>query len=231
MGSMVQITARDGGTFDAYLATAQGGSGPALVLIQEIFGVNHLMRYQADCFAAKGFTVIVPDLFWRQEPGVMITDQSEADWQKAFQLFQGFDADKGVEDIAATVDYIRGQSSTGKVGAIGWCLGGRLAFLTAARTNIDAAVAYYGVALDDNLGEAASMGGKLLMHVAAKDDFVPPESQEKIKSALADNPKVELHVYEGCNHAFARPGGANFVQEAALKADDRTLAFLKSTIA
>jgi len=231
VGSKVQITAKDGGTFEAYVARPRGGSGPALVLIQEIFGVNHLMRYQADCFAAKGFTVVVPDLFWRQEPGIMLTDQSEADWQRAFELFQGFDVDKGVDDIAQTVAYARGESSTGKVGAIGWCLGGRLAFLTAARTDIDASVSYYGVMLDEHLGEAGNISGKVLMHVAAKDDFVPPEAQAKIKDGLSGNPQVELHVYEGCNHAFARPGGGNFVQEAALKADDRTLAFLNETIA
>src|SRR5205085_12497952 len=140
----------------AYVARpARGGPTPAVVVIQEIFGVNRFVREVADQLAADGYLAIAPDLFWRIEPGVDITDQSEAEWQKAFSLMNAFDLDKGVEDIAATIASVRKDPAcSGKVGAVGYCLGGRLAYLTAARTDADASVAYYPVAVDCLLGEA-----------------------------------------------------------------------------
>lgn len=226
---MVKIQAKDGGTFDAYLATPPSGSGPALVLIQEIFGINNLLRYQADCYAAQGFTVLVPDLFWRQKPGVQLTDKTQEDWNAAFELMQGMDQDKAIEDIDATLAEAR-KRGNGKVGVVGWCLGGRLAYLTAARCTPDAAVGYYGVMLGQSLDEAANIKTPLMLHIASEDEYVPKEEQEQIKAGLAGNDKVTVHVYEGQNHAFARPMGDNYDQAAARIADQRTLDFLKANL-
>ena len=134
----VTIRAADGGSFKAYLATPKGAKGPGIVLIQEIFGVNKVMRDLADGFAAAGYVVLCPDLFWRQEPGVDITDQSKAEWDKAFSLYQGFNVDKGVDDLKATLAALRQHPAcSGKVGSVGYCLGGKLAYLMATRSDSD----------------------------------------------------------------------------------------------
>jgi len=133
MGSYVEITASDGaGTMRAYLATPERGSGPGLVLLQEIFGVNAFMKDMADYFAEEGYVVMVPDLFWRIEPGVEL-GSSEEERAKAFDLYGKLDVDKSVEDVAATIAALRAhEAQAGKVGAVGYCLGGKLLAFAAA---------------------------------------------------------------------------------------------------
>ncbi len=224
----VTIRASDGGSFGAYLATPKSGKGPGIVLIQEIFGVNKVMRDLADGFAAQGYTVICPDLFWRQEPGIQITDKTEAEWKRAFQLFQGFNVDKGVDDLKATLATLRKHPAcSGKVGSVGYCLGGKLAYLMATRSDADANVGYYGVGIQDLLGEAKGIKKPLLLHVAEKDQFVPPEAQAKVKAALTGNPLVTIHSYAGIDHAFARVGGQHYDKAAADLANQRTSTFFK----
>ena len=224
----VTIRAADGGSFSAYLATPKSGKGPGIVLIQEIFGVNKVMRDLADGFAAQGYTVMCPDLFWRQEPGVQITDKTEAEWKKAFSLMQGFNTAKGVDDLKATLATLRKhQACTGKVGSIGYCLGGKLAFLMATRSDSDANVGYYGVGLQDSLGEAKNIKKPLLLHIAEKDQFVPPEAQKKVIEALTGNKLVIIYTYPGADHAFARIGGQHYDKKAADLANQRTAEFLK----
>ena len=224
----VTIRAADGGSFSAYLATPKSGKGPGIVLIQEIFGVNKVMRDLADGFAAQGNTVMCPDLFWHQEPGVQITDKTEAEWKKAFSLMQGFNTAKGVDDLKATLATLRKhQACTGKVGSIGYCLGGKLAFLMATRSDSDANVGYYGVGLQDSLGEAKNIKKPLLLHIAEKDQFVPPEAQKKVIEALKGNKLVIIYTYPGADHAFARIGGQHYDKKAADLANQRTAEFLK----
>ena len=225
----VTIRASDGsGSFKAYLATPKSGKGPGILLIQEIFGINKVMRDLADGYAARGYTVMCPDLFWRQEPGVDITDQTKAEWDKAFKLFQGFDTDKGVDDLKATLAALRGHAaSTGKAGAVGYCLGGKLAYLMAARSDSDANVGYYAVGLADLLDEAKNIRKPLLLHVANKDQFVPPEAQAKVKAALQGNAQVTLCDYAQQDHAFARLGGEHYDKAAADLANQRTADFFK----
>ena len=224
----VTIRAADGGSFSAYLATPKSGKGPGIVLIQEIFGVNKVMRDLADGFAAQGYTVMCPDLFWRQEPGVQITDKTEAEWKKAFSLMQGFNTAKGVDDLKATLATLRKhQACTGKVGSIGYCLGGKLAFLMATRSDSDANVGYYGVGLQDSLGEAKNIKKPLLLHIAEKDQFSPPEAQKKVTEGLKGNKLVTIHTYPGADHAFARIGGQHYDKKAADLANQRTAEFLK----
>jgi carboxymethylenebutenolidase len=230
-GSEIQIKANDGGTFSAYVARPKAAKAPGVVVIQEIFGVNKNIREIADGLAEQGYIAIAPDLFWRQEPGIQLTDQSEAEWKRAFELYQGFNVDKGVDDIAATIKALRADAGhNGKVGAVGYCLGGFLAYLTATRTDADASVGYYGVAIESKLDEAKNIKGTLLLHVAAKDQFVPPPAQEAIKAGLGGNPKVAIHVYEGQDHAFARPGGQHYDKAAADLANQRTRDFFKANL-
>jgi carboxymethylenebutenolidase len=220
------------GSFSAYHATPPGGAQnkPGIVLIQEIFGVNKVMRDLADGYAALGYSVLCPDLFWRQEPGIQITDQTEAEWKKAFQLFQGFDVDKGVEDLKATLAHLRAlPGATGKAGSVGYCLGGKLAFLMATRSTVDCSVGYYGVGIEQLLDEVVRC--PLLLHIAEKDSFVPPEAQAQIKARLANNPKVTIETYPGVDHAFARVGGQHYDPAAAKLANDRTAAFFKKHLA
>ena len=220
------------GAFGAYLAVPEKTPAPGIVVAQEIFGVNQVMRDVCDWLASEGYLACCPDVFWRIEPGIQLTDKTQAEWARAFELFGLFDVDKGVEDLKATLAHLRGRAEcTGKVGSIGYCLGGKLAFLMATRSDSDANVSYYGVGLNDLLGEIDRISKPLMLHIASKDQFVPPEAQEAIKAALADHPQVTVHVHEGQDHAFARPGGEHYDRAAAEFANERSLAHLKDALA
>ena len=219
-------------SFRAYVSRPATPRAPGLVVIQEIFGVNAVMRELADGYAAAGYLAVCPDLFWRIEPGIDITDQSPAEWERAFSLFKAFDVDQGVKDIAATLSHVRSDPAcSGKVGAVGFCLGGLLAFLTATRTDADASVSYYGVGLDNAVAEAGKLTRPVLLHIAEEDSFVPKPAQEAIVAALKGNPLVEIHTYPGRNHAFARRGGEHHHAADAELANQRTLAFLARNLA
>ncbi len=230
MGERITISV-EGGSFAAYVARPAKPRAPAVVVLQEIFGVNQVMRDITDGLAGQGYLAICPDLFWRIEPGIDITDKTDAEWKRAFELFNAFDVDTGMGDIAATIDTIRKDAgSTGKVGAVGFCLGGLLAFLTACRTDADAAVSYYGVGIDGRVAEAEKLACPLLMHIAEEDQFVPKPAQALILAALKDHPQIEIHTYPGCDHAFARPGGQHHDEAAARLAGGRSLAFFQRTL-
>ena len=220
------------GSFSGYLAKPDGdGPFPAIVVIQEIFGVNAVMRGICDDLAKQGYLALSPDLFWRIEPGVDITDQSEEEWAKAFELFNAFDVDKGMVDVQATIDAARKlPGANGKVGAVGYCLGGQLAYLTAARTDADAAVGFYGVNLQNLTGEASNISKPLMLHIAGKDEFVPADAQAAIHAGLDNHARVTLHDYPERDHAFARVGGAHYDKGDADLANGRTLEFFKANL-
>lgn len=223
---MIRIKAFDGGEFDCYLAIARGGKGPGIVLLQEIFGVNKVMRDIADWYAERGFTVICPDLFWRQEPGLQLTDQTQEEWQHGFRLYQGLDEVKAVEDSAAAMAFLRQHPAcTGKVGAVGYCLGGRLAYLIAVRFDPDCSVGYYGVGIENLLEEIFGLKGRLMLHIAGKDKLCDPIAQAKIHAALDSNPAVFIHDYPENDHAFARKGGEHYDARIAELANLRSLDF------
>lgn len=231
MGEMTTIKTQDG-DFAAYVARPSNPKAPAVVVIQEIFGVNAVMRGVCDELAAAGFLAVCPDLFWRIEPGVDITDQSEAEWKKAFELYNAFDVDAGVKDIAATIDHVRGLAEcNGKVGVVGYCLGGLLAFLTSTRTDSDASVGYYGVGIEKHLVEADKLAHPLMIHIAEEDGFVPKEAQALILSKLKNHPQVQAYTYPGRDHAFARVGGEHYDAADAKLANGRTLAFFQQHLA
>ena len=219
------------GQFSAYLASPQSGSGAGVLVIQEIFGVNQDMRDHCDALAAEGYFALCPDIFWRQEPGVQITDQSEEEWQQAFSLFQGFDVDKGVEDLIVSLKHLRAiEGCNGKVGTIGFCLGGKLVYLMAARSDADCNVSYYGVGLEELLGEADQIKSPTLLHIAEEDEFCPKEAQAKVKAALADHSQVTIHSYAGANHAFARHNGVHYDAAATSSAEERTRACFSAAL-
>lgn len=228
----ITIASADGsGSFGAYLSLPVRGSGPGLVLAQEIFGVNATMRELADYYAEEGYVVLVPDLFWRQEPGIQLGYTPE-DWQRAFALYQGFDVDRGMADLQSAITALRGRSEVqgAKVGVVGYCLGGKLAYLAACRTDCDVAVGYYGVGIEDALDESGRIRRPLALHIAELDKFCPPPARERILRTLGGKPGVELHVYPGADHAFARKDGEHFHKPSALMAHQRTIATLKSAI-
>lgn len=229
MNKEVKIQSADGkGTFSAFMSCPETDAPvPAVIVIQEIFGVNKVMRDICGNVAQAGYLAICPDMFWRQEPNVRLTDKSEAEWERALQLYQGFDIGKGIEDLKATLAFMRrSKDCSGKVGTIGYCLGGKLAYLMATRTGADCNVSYYGVGIEDMVGEAGTISKPLLMHMAEKDKFVPPPAQAKIIQALRTNKHAEIHVYPAVNHAFARVGGEHYNKAAANLANGRTAGFL-----
>ena len=227
----ITIPATDGsGSFGAYLSFPASGTGPGIVLAQEIFGVNQTMRDVADYYAEEGYVVLVPDLFWRQAPGVQL-GYSPEDWQRAFGFYQGFNEAKGVEDLQASLAALRARPEfTGKAGVLGFCLGGKLAYLAACRTDADVAVGYYGVGIEAALGEARNIRGRLVLHIAENDQFCPPAAREAILGALSGREGTELYVYPGVDHAFARVGGDHFHKPSALMAHQRSVTAFKAAM-
>jgi carboxymethylenebutenolidase len=226
----VTIASHDGQSFSAYLAVPAAGHGPGLVLCQEIFGINDFMRRTAQALAEEGYVVLAPDLFWRQQPGIQLTD-GPADMPHAFELYQRFDVELGVKDIASTLVALRAlPEQRGGAGVLGYCLGGKLAYLAACRTDADVAIGYYGVGIEDSLEEAANLRGRLVLHIAEQDGFCPPPARQRILEALGGKANVELYVYPGMDHAFARTGGAHYDKPSALMAHQRSMAALQRVI-
>lgn len=234
MTKTIQIETLDHrGQFDVYVAEPAGTPRAAIVVIQEIFGVNAGIRAKADAFAAEGYLALAPDLFWQIAPGVELDPDVPAELQRGLDLMGQFDQDAGIRDIEATIRTARSllidaQSGSGlaaRVGAVGYCLGGRLAFMTAARTDVDASVGYYGVGIDGLLGEAHAIAHPVLLHVPQEDHFVDKDAQARMHAGLDDHPKVTLYDYPGEDHGFAAQFGQRRSDEAAQLADQRTAAF------
>jgi len=227
IGKMINITAGDGGTFAAYLALPESGSGAGLVLMQEIFGVNRNMREVADLFAEEGYVTIVPDLFWRIAPGTDL-GYSEADFNTAIELMGKFDVDRGIEDIGATLKALRAlPECTGKTACVGFCLGGKLSYLTAARLDPDLAVSFYGVGIEGLLGESGGISCPLQMHFAALDQYVPEAAVAEISAHFETRDDVEIYVYADVDHAFYNHSReASYNRPASMMAHSRTIAAL-----
>jgi len=212
------------GEFSAYLATPKNQSGPGILAIQEIFGVNQDMRDHCDAWADRGYFALCPDLYWRQEPGIELTDQTDEEWQKAATLYYAVDVDKAVEDLQTSLATIRDMDGcTGKVGTMGFCLGGLLTYLMATRSTSDCNVGYYGVGIDEKLEEASNISKPTMLHIAEEDRFVNKEAQTMIKDGLKDIPLVTIHSYADQEHAFARHKGTHYDADAAQLANNRTV--------
>lgn len=227
-----QITAADGsGQFGAFVALPASGRGPGVVLLQEIFGVNANMRQTAQQYADAGFVAMVPDLFWRLEPGVEL-GYSEAERGQAYALMGRFDVDQGLADIQSALNALRTHPAcTGEAAVVGFCLGGKMAYLAACHTDASASVAYYGVGLEHLLAQASHIHKPLVLHIAEEDTLCPPEARAQILTGLAGHPSVACHVYPGVGHAFARFEGDHLDAPSAQLAHERTLAVLRQAMA
>ena len=226
MKDRITIEGRDG-AFGAYIARPKTLPAPAVVVLHEVFGVNTDIRKHCDELAAQGFVAVAPDLFWRQEPGVDLSVTSEPDWQHGLRLYQAYDRDAGAKDVKDTATAVsKLPDCTGKVAVMGYCLGGLMTFLTAARYGVDAGVAYHGGDTEKYLGEVGSLNAPLLMHLAEEDEFISKSAQAEIKAALAKKPNATVYSYPGQRHAFSRNNGAHYNAAAATLANGRTSKFL-----
>ena len=226
MKDHITIEGRDS-AFGAYISRPKTLPAPAVVVLQELFGVNADIRKTCDELAGQGFLAVAPDLFWRQEPGVDLTVNSEPDWQHGLRLYQAYDRDAGARDVKDTLNAVaKLPGCTGRVAVLGYCLGALMVFLTAVRYGVDAAVAYHGGDTDKYLGEIDGLRAPMLMHLAEEDEFISKAAQAEIKAALAKKPNATVYSYPGQNHAFSRHGGAHYNAEAAALAHERTNEFL-----
>jgi len=223
----IAVTLRDG-TMGAHLALPERLPAPGIVAIMEIWGVNDTMRRHAREFAEAGFVCLVPDLFWRQEPGVELSDADPDHVRRAFDLYYDFHYDLGVRDMEDTLAHLAGRGEcTGKAGAVGYCLGGKLCYLLCCRTDIDCAVAYYGTYIEHNIREAQTLHRPFMLHMAMKDRWVQAEVNELLERRLAPNPLVTIHKYPDADHAFARFGGRTYRKPEADRALGLTVDFFR----
>ncbi|WP_242126861.1 dienelactone hydrolase family protein [Sphingobium sp. Sx8-8] len=232
MATFTSISTLEGDAqFDVYVARPEGTPRAAIVVIQEIFGVNEGIRRKCDSWAKAGYLALSPDLFWREKPHVELDPDVPEEFQAAIGHMQEFDQDLGIRDIEATIKAARAElADGGKVGLVGYCLGGRLAFMAACRTDGDAFVGYYGVGIDGLLGEQHAIGKPVLLHVPTADGFVPADVQQKMHEGLKDNRHVTLYDYEGLDHGFAAEMGNRRNEEAAQLADQRTADFFAANL-
>lgn len=226
----VQIQSVDGGEFSAYMAKPEVPNGACIVVLQEIFGVNGNIRGIVDDFAAAGYLAIAPDLFWRQAPGLQLDPASDLDRERAMTIMKDFDQSAAVEDAWAALQHaasLAGAGAGGRVAAVGYCLGGKLAYLMAARCSLAAAVSYYGTGIQAALSESPNISGAILLHIAGDDHLCPPEAQAQTLAGMQVlGDLAEVVVYPGVGHAFARRGGAGYDHASAQAADAATLKFL-----
>lgn len=226
----IEIDGADG-SFGAYLSLPRGGKGPAIVLLQEIFGVNQHIRNVADQYAADGYVVLAPDLFWRHGARIEL-GYDEAGWKRAVELMQATDFAKAQQDIAATLKVLRGLDAVGdnKVAALGYCFGGRLSYHTAANGLVDAAIAYYGGGIQNALERAPEIKVPVLMHFGARDDHIPLDAVKSIAQTFEHNEQVEIHVYDHAEHGFNCNHRSSYHQRAAAEAHGNSLVFLSEQL-
>ena len=227
----IKIDTGDGATFDGYLSLPPSGSGPGLIVVQEIFGVNASIRETADMFAAEGFVALAPDMFWRFEPRIEIGfDETSA--KRAFELHNKYDYELGVRDLGAAVAALRAlPECTGPVAVTGFCLGGTFAYLAATRLDVDGAVAYYGTRINNYLGEAGNLRCPIVLHFGEADHTSPPEVIARVRDTLGGDKRVQIYTYPGAKHAFANHLRASYDAKSSAAAHQRTFEFLRGIAA
>ena len=226
-GKEIPIAGKDG-TFMGYLATPTGSSGPGVIVVQEIFGINPWLRSVVDWLASQGYMALAPDLFWKLSPGIQLDSTKEDEFNKGLELFGKFDVNGGVDDIQATISTLRKMPGcSGKVGNLGFCLGGKFTYLSSVRHAIDAAVSYYGVQIHEHLDEADNLKCPLIMNFAENDPHVPADTVETIRARMGGNDNVQIHIYPGTEHGFNRYGYDPYNEAQAAIARERTLAHFR----
>ena len=231
MPTNTPIPTLDGdGAIPAYVAEPAAEPKGAIIVIQEIFGVNRGIAAKADTWANRGYLAVAPDVFWRQKPGIELDPDIPEQFQEAVGYMMKHDFETGIRDVEAVIHWIRRERDVAKVGLVGFCMGGRIAYMAAARTDVDASVGYYGVMIDQMLNEKHAIAKPLGLHVPTADGFVPPEAQKAMHEGLDDHPKVTIWDYEGLDHGFAVEYGKRRVDDAANLADERTAAFFAENL-
>jgi len=226
MTTNTQIPTLDGNdTLPANVVKPEGTPRGAIIVVQEVFGVEKGIRKKCEDWASKGYLAVAPDVFWRQKPGVELDADVPEEFQQAIELMMNHDMDLGIQDIEAVIHWIRRDQGVAKVGLVGFCMGGKIAYMAATRTDVDASVGYYGVGIDQMLNESHAIAKPLLLHVPTADGFVPPEAQKAMHEGLDGNAHVTIHDYEGLDHGFAAEIGSRRVEEGAQLADKRTADF------
>lgn len=226
----IEIDAGGGERYDGYLALPRAGKGPGVIIVQEIFGVNAHIRSVAEQYAMAGYVALAPDLFWREERRVELGYEG-ADRDKALALLKRIDADRSAEDLGAAAATLRALPETsGKIAAVGFCFGGQLAYLMAARGSVDAAVAYYGGGIQNKLDEADHIRVPMLFHYAEHDPSIPQTAVAQVKARLASHAGVQFFDYPGVGHGFNCSDRAAYDQPASALAHGRTLSFLSSVL-
>jgi carboxymethylenebutenolidase len=229
--STLSIPSHDGRAFDGYLSLPPKGTGPGLVIIQEIWGVNEHIRTVADQYALDGYVVLAPDMFWRQKPGVDL-QYTEADTKFAYQYMQNLDGPNAVADLMDAAKALRARPEvTGQVGSLGFCMGGRLSYELAATGAVDAAVCYYGGGIQGKLALAPAIQVPILFHYAELDDHIPPSAVADVQAAFAGRNNAQFHVYPGVGHGFNCWGRPMYKQRAAALARGRSLQWLAENLA
>jgi carboxymethylenebutenolidase len=221
------------GPMDCFVAMPATEPKAAIIVIQEIFGVNPGIRQKCESWAKAGYLAAAPDLFWRIKPGIELDPDVPEQLQEAFGYFQQYNPDDGVADIESVIKAIHiglSGAPVAKVGCVGYCLGGKLAYMAACRTDISASVGYYGVMIDQMLKESHAIANPLLLHIPTADHFVGPEAQAAMHAGLDDHPKVTLYDYAGLDHGFAAEMGDRRDEAGAQLADSRTAAFFAESL-
>lgn len=227
MSQKITIPLPSNASFSGYFAPAQSGKGPGIILIQEIFGVNASVRAVADRYAAAGYSVLAPDLFFRMKPNVDLSYQGN-DLEEAFEYYHKFDIKQGVTDLQSAIATLKERPEcSGKIAVMGFCLGGKMAYLSAAAYPVDAGVAFYGGGIVDHLNVANNIKCPLLMHFGEEDEMISPDQVDRIKEAFEGRPDVEIYVYPQVGHAFYNHDRSSYNAIAAKLAEERTLQFLK----
>ena len=226
------VQATDGsGSFSALLVEPKSKPAGAVVIIQEIFGVNEAMQATAAELAGMGFLAICPDLFWRIKPGIVLTDKTEGEFKQALDYMGQFDQAKGIEDLKATVAAARTMPGcNGHVGTMGFCLGGRLAVMMATSSDADVNISYYGVGIDDQIGHFGNIQAPLVLHIAGEDGFFPAEGRAKVMEAAKSVPHIQAYNYTGADHGFARVNGTHWHGVAAAIANGRSAEALSGAL-
>lgn len=223
-------TLDDTGAIPAYVVRPQGDPRGAIIVVQEIFGVNPGIRKKAEDWAGEGYLAVAPDIFWRQEAGLEFNPDVPEEFQSALGFMMKHDFARGLEDLKAVLAWIRAEMPGVRTGLVGFCMGGKIAYEMAAQSDIEAAVGYYGVAIDQMLDLASGISGQLMLHIPTADGFVPAEAQAAMHAVLDQNDHVTLHDYAGLDHGFADTFGARRDEAGANLADQRTKAFFAANL-
>jgi carboxymethylenebutenolidase len=228
--SWISVSNASGEKFDAYLSLPPTGRGPGLVLIQEIFGVNEHIRAVADQYAADGYTVIAPDVFWRDGKHIEL-NYDQAGFDKGLALLGKLDVDQVAADLKAAVATIRRHAAcTGTVGSVGFCMGGLLSFAAAAHAGVDTAVCYYGGGIHQHLHRAKSIKCPVLFHFAEKDGFIPSSAVEAVHKKMGSRKNVRIVVHPKVDHGFNCWRRPSWDQVTAARARGQTLVHLSETL-